>query len=436
MASQVLPRTCTSLYPDVDLSNPDSNPSPNPRSSSSSSMYPTVNMSDLVENLFPDDYRNPNPNPNVETPSAPPELEPEPVEETLIAVPGAIAHLIDKKYSVELGLGDFSVVRLRQGENVIAVLARISDEVQWPLMKDEVIVKVDDSHYFFSFPGNEGEVELLNYGLSFASKGQEGLLKELDGVFERYENFSVRKVSEQSKRELAGVAVAREMSPEELKSDDGKREIMERNCGAYWTTLAPNVEEYSGTAAKWIAQGSGQVIEGILWCGDVTIDRLKWGHEVLIKRLDSSEKKEIDEKTLKRIKRVKKVTKTTKKAANGVISGAVRVSGFLTSSVVNSKAGKKVSNLLPGEMVSASLDGFNRICEAVEVAGKNVMSTTSTVTTGVVTHKYGEEAGKATHEGLGAVGHAIGTACTVFKIRKVFNPKSVMKPSALAKFAQ
>jgi len=264
-------------------------------------MYPSINMSDLGEKLFPDDYRNPHS--NAETPSAPPELEPEPVEETLITIPGAIAHLIDKQYSVELGVGDFSVVRIRQGENVVAVLARISDEVQWPLMKDEFIVKVDDCHYFFSFPGNEGEDELLNYGVSFASKGQEGLLKELDGIFERYGNFSAHKVSEQSKRELAGVEVAREMSPEELKSDDGKREFMERNCGAYWTTLAPNVEEYSGTAAKLIAQGSGQLIKGILWCGDVTIDRLKWGHDVLRKRLDPSEKKEIDEKTLKRIKR-------------------------------------------------------------------------------------------------------------------------------------
>lgn len=391
-------------------------------------------MTDLVENLFPENYANPNPNPNLETPSAPPELEPEPMEETLIAVSGAIVHLIDRQYSVELAVGDFSVARIRQGENVVAVLARVSDEVQWPLMKDEAIVKVDDCHYFFSFPA-EGEDEVLNYGLSFASKGQEGLLNELDRVFESYGNFSVQKVSEQSKREIAGVAVAREMSPEELKADGGKREIMERNCGAYWTTLAPNVEEYSGTAAKLIASGSGQLIKGILWCGDITIDRLKWGHEVLTKRLDPAEKKEIDKNTLKRIKRVKNVTKMTKKVANGVLSGVVRVSGFFTSSIVNSKAGKKFFSLLPGEMVLASLDGFNRICEAVEVAGKNVMSTTSTVTTGIVTHKYGEQAGKATQEGMGAAGHAIGTAWAVFKIRKALNPKSVMKPTTLAKSA-
>ena len=33
--------------------------------------------------------------------------------------------------------------------------------------------------------------------------------------------------------------------------------------------------------ARLIAVGSGQLIRGILWCGDVTVDRLKWGNEFL-----------------------------------------------------------------------------------------------------------------------------------------------------------
>lgn len=49
--------------------------------------------------------------------------------------------------------------------------------------------------------------------------------------------------------------------------------------------------------------------------------------------------------------------------------------------------------------------------------------------------RYGEDAGKATNEGLNAAGHAIGTAWAVFKIRKALNPKSVIKPSSLAKSA-
>lgn len=58
--------------------------------------------------------------------------------------------------------------------------------------------------------------------------------------------------------------------------------------------------------------------------------------------------------------RVRKMTKMTDKVAKGVLSGAVKVSGFFTSSVVNSAAGKKLFGLLPGEMVLATLDGFSK----------------------------------------------------------------------------
>ncbi|KAA8523658.1 hypothetical protein F0562_010081 [Nyssa sinensis] len=48
---------------------------------------------------------------------------------------------------------------------------------------------------------------------------------------------------------------------------------------------------------------------------------------------------------------------------------------------------------------------------------------------------YGEQAAKMTNEGLDAAGYAIGTAWAVFKIRKALNPKSVIKPTTLAKAA-
>jgi spartin len=49
--------------------------------------------------------------------------------------------------------------------------------------------------------------------------------------------------------------------------------------------------------------------------------------------------------------------------------------------------------------------------------------------------RYGEKAGEATSEGLDAAGHAIGAGWAAFKIRKAFNPKSVLKPTTLAKSA-
>nr|XP_010317246.1 protein EARLY-RESPONSIVE TO DEHYDRATION 7, chloroplastic-like [Solanum lycopersicum] len=427
----------SSMYPQVAVV--DQNV-PFPSSTSRQNLYPTIDMNDLVENLFPQNDQTA-PERQHYSPSAPPEI----LEETLLVIPGSILHLIDKHYSVELAIGDLFLHRLRQGNNIVAVLVRVGNEIQWPLTKDLAAVKLDDSHYFFSFQApkdDESDKESsvsdlandsLNYGLTIASKGQEKLLKELDDILENYSNFAVQKVEEKAAVALGG-PVAKELSPADLKSEK-KKEVLEERCAAYWTTLAPNVEEYNATAAKLVASGSGHLIKGILWCGDVTADRLKWGNEVLKNRFKTGSKTEVSPETLKRIKRVKRVTKMTEKVAVGVLSGAVKVSGFFTRSLANTKAGKKFFSLLPGEMVLATLDGFSRICDAVEVAGKNVMSTSGTVTTEFVSHRYGEEAANATSEGLDAAGHAFGTAWAAFKIRKALNPKSALKPTALAKSA-
>ncbi|CAK7334229.1 unnamed protein product [Dovyalis caffra] len=444
----------SSLYPQVIQSDPE--PLFTSFSSTScSNLYPKIVPEDLVENLFPEHEHSQQQYTRAQLhthalPSAPPEV----IEQVLVKIPGAIVNLIDKNYSIELAAGDLYIIRLIQGNNVVAVLARVADEIQWPLAKDEAAVKLGDSHYFFSLRlpkesclsdssdeeddkrekrGGDGD-NILNYGLTFASKGQERLLLEFDELLGSYSCFSVQKISDNAK-ELLDEKAAKDISPMDLKLGGKKKEILEGKCAAYWTTLAPNVEDYSGTAGKLIAAGSGQLIKGILWCGDVTMDRLKWGNEVMKKRMDPKEKSEISPDTLKRIKRVKRMTKMTDKVANGLLCGVVKVTGFFTGSVANSKLGKKFFGLLPGEIVLASLDGFNKVCDALEVAGRNVMSTSSTVTTELVSHRYGEEAAEATNEGLGAAGHAIGTAWAAFKIRKAFNPKSVLKPSSLAKSA-
>ncbi|PQQ14402.1 uncharacterized protein Pyn_20031 [Prunus yedoensis var. nudiflora] len=370
-------------------------------------------MKDLAENLFPEDDAVSNRN----TQSS---------EELLVKIPGAIVHLIEKDSSIELATGELTIVSLRQNGNIVAVLARVGDQIQWPLARDEAAVKLDQAHYFFTLrvPANgspkrdeideqthqEGQFVLLNYGLTFASsKGQEV-------VFRR--------------RGWRGWGIGRFWI-----GSVGRDTCQEERAAAYWTTLAPNVEDYSGKCARLIAAGSGQVIRGILWCGDVTVDRLKWGNESLKIRMGPTSESEISPEALKRMQRVKKLTKMSEDVASGILSGVVKVSGFFTSSIVNSTVGQKFFSLLPGEIVLASLDGFNKVCDAVEVAGRNVMSTTSVVTTGLVSQRYGESAAKVTNEGLDAAGHAIGTAWAVFKVRRALNPKSVLKPTTLVKAA-
>ncbi|XP_060193831.1 senescence/dehydration-associated protein At3g51250-like [Lycium barbarum] len=142
--------------------------------------------------------------------------------------------------------------------------------------------------------------DTLNYGLTIASKGQGKLLKELDVILKSYSRFSVQKVEEKAALAMGGT-VARELSPEDLKSEK-KKEILEERCAQYWTTLSPNVKEYSGLAAKLVVQGSGQLIKGILWCGDVSVERLKRGNDILKQRMASGTKTETSPETLKRIK--------------------------------------------------------------------------------------------------------------------------------------
>ncbi|CAA0807748.1 Senescence/dehydration-associated protein-related [Striga hermonthica] len=413
------PQEGKSLYPQVIQTNPNQNTWP---PSSSSSLYPSIEMNQLAENLFPETEEDRNPKSPTSFDSS---------EEVLVTIPGAILHLIDRRRSLELASGDFTVVQLKQGGTVVAALARVGGEIQWPLAKDEAAVKLDDAHYFFSLRVPNEADGMLNYGLTIAAKGQEGLLRKLDSVLEKFSAFRVEGAAPAEAQEW-WAAVARGVSPEEMER---KPEEVEKSAAAYWTTIAPNVEDYGGSLARMIAAGSGQVIRGILWCGDLTVDRLKWGKEFLSKRMGTKSNSDVSPEALRRVERVKQMTKMSEKVATGILSGVVKVSGFFTSSVANSKVGQKFFSLLPGEIVLASLDGFNRVCDAVEVAGKNVMSTTSVVTTGLVSQKYGEQAAKATHDGLGAAGHAIGTAWAVFKIRKALNPKGVLKPTTLAKAA-
>ncbi|CAN0846085.1 Protein EARLY-RESPONSIVE TO DEHYDRATION 7, chloroplastic [Linum grandiflorum] len=282
------------LYPEVYYSNPE-NPTYSSSHSAAPSLYPTIHASDFGDNPFATDNA-------AASASAPPS----PREELLIRIPGAIVHIIEKDYSVELASGELQIFTLKQGETIVAAFCRIGgehDHIQWPLAKDEAAVKLDDSHYFFTLRVQEGnQLELLNYGVTFASKGQEGLLNRFDQVLESFSAFSVQQVKE--KGQVLDGNVARETTPEEFGKEGKKKEMMKESSAAYWTVLAPNVDDYSSSLARMIAAGSGHVIKGILWCGDVTTDRLKWGNGFLMKRINKGENAEVSPATLRRIKRV------------------------------------------------------------------------------------------------------------------------------------
>ncbi|KAK3028479.1 hypothetical protein RJ639_040048 [Escallonia herrerae] len=157
---------------------------------------------------------------------------------------------------------------------------------------------------------------------------------------------------------------------------------------------------------------------------------------------------EVSPTAIRRMKRVKKLTEMSEKVAIGILSGVVKCLDSSLVQLQTPKLGRSFSAFFRGklflppwmdsvEQVLVLQFGWNldKVCDAVEVAGKNVMSTTSAVTTGLVSQRYGEQAAQVTHEGFSAAGHANGTAWAVFKIRKALNPKSVIKPTTLVKAA-
>lgn len=402
---------------------------------------------------------------------------PDASQELLLSIPSSIAHLIDAQHSIHLASGDFSLVRLTQLGNGIAVFARIGADLQWPLTKDQASVKLDPYHYFFSLsvppeieeecrsspeernqpPEAPQDENLLNYGITFAPGTDTASLKQLDEILEQYSFFIAPSVvpkegerdgqsgasleapsaADASAIEAGGILKSEEIETEAKEIDkvpavDVNESPLEQGSEEYWTLLAPNVEDYSDSIARAIAVGSGHVIKGIFWCSEATIAYLEKGHVFMkgrVKPKDTSTK--MSPSAMRRIRRVRKISAMSEQVASSVLSGVLKAAAFVTKPLVTSKAGQKLLSLLPGQIALASLDAFGKIFDAVEVAGKNVLTTTSVVTTGLVSQRYGNEAAEFTQEGLQSAGGFLTTAWTVSKLRKVFYPSSFLAKSAV-----
>ncbi|CAA3033750.1 Hypothetical predicted protein [Olea europaea subsp. europaea] len=81
-------------------------------------------------------------------------------------------------------------------------------------------------------------------------------------------------VGKRSERVEQGWWVAAKVVPLVEMEEKTKKDEVEKIMAAYWTALAPNVEDHSGSLARTIVAGSELVVNRILWCGDVTVDRL------------------------------------------------------------------------------------------------------------------------------------------------------------------
>ncbi|CAM6018223.1 unnamed protein product [Sphagnum balticum] len=388
------------------------------------------------------------------------EEEVESREECLVTVPGAIVYLIDDEQSIHLATAHFSIVRITQKGNGIVVLVRVGNDLHWPLMKDVPAVKLDPTHYFFSVPvplvvdhteedtknskhnscGGQNESEVLNYGVTFPVAGHEKALEELDTLLGQYTCFSSPTLVHGDKQKEKFLEKSREaegLADLSVVSKEHKMQVTEQNQAAFWTTMAPNVDDYGSSAARMIATGSGQIIRGIFWIRDSTVAQLESGSIYVQGKIKpNAQPSNISPRTLRNLRRVRNMSKATENVAKGVLYGIVKTAGFFSGAVITSSVGKKFFRLMPGEVALVSLDAFAKLFDALEKATTDVLQSTSLMTQNVVAHRYGEPAGKVTEETLATAGHVVATAWTVSKLRKALNPKEGIKPTTKTAFVK
>ncbi|KAK4344285.1 hypothetical protein RND71_037379 [Anisodus tanguticus] len=326
--------------------------------------------------------------------------------EVLLNIPGCKVHLMDEGETLELSNGVFTIFSISEGDVCVANIIKVGDELQWPLTKDEPVVKLDSLHYLFTLPIENGHP--LSYGVTFSEKGS-GNLGLLD-VFLKENALLTCSSSSTRKKDID------------------------------WKEFAPRIEDYNNVLAKAIAGGTGQIVKGIFKCSNAYTNQVQKGGETIlipavgnsgstaIKRNGDATKKNAANESLKR---VRKLSKMTEKMSKSMLNGLGIATGSVMGPMVRSQAGKKFLTMVPGEVLLASLDAVNKILDAAEAAEKQTLSATSGAVTRMVTNRYGENAGEATEDALATVGHCAGTAWNVFKIRKTLNPASSVSSGAL-----
>ncbi|KAG5243385.1 senescence/dehydration-associated protein [Salix suchowensis] len=330
-------------------------------------------------------------------------------QEVLLQFPGCTVYLMYEGEALEVAKGKFTIARVLDKSVAIATIIKAGD-LQWPLTKDEPVVKLDSLNYLFSLPLVDGGS--LSYGVTFSEQYRSSL-SSLNSFLSEHSCFS------------ASTAI--------------------RTKNIDWKEFAPRIEDYNNVLAKAIAQGTGQIVKGIFMCSNIYSTQVRNVGEMLLTRGAEEENgfkaREIERNTNggdtnknsanKRLKRVRNLSKMTENLSKATLDVVEAATGSVMTPMVNSQAGKKLLASVPGEVLFASLDAVNKILSAAEVAEKQVLSATTIATSRIVTDRFGENAGEITEDMLATTGQCTNTAWNLIKIRKAINPASYVSTGIL-----
>ncbi|XP_050215608.1 senescence/dehydration-associated protein At4g35985, chloroplastic [Mercurialis annua] len=355
-----------------------------------------------------------------ENPAEPKNLK----QEIFLKIPACTVHLMEGGEAFELATGEFNLIRILDDNISLATIIKVGDNLQWPLTKDEPVVKLDSSHYLFSLPMKDGD-EPLSYGITFLEQCDSSL-RFLDSFLAEHSCFS----------------------SSVLSSSSSSVKSRKNNNDLEWKEFAPSVEDYNNFLAKAIAGGTGQIVKGIFKCSNAYTNQVHKGGEMIQSRAaedkngakatssNTSTGATQNTKVNNSLKRVRKLTKMTEKLSKTMLDGVGIATGSVMAPLVKSQAGKAFLSMVPGEVLLASLDAVNKILDAAEAAEKQTLSATSKATSRMVSNRFGESAGEATEDAFATAGHCAGTAWNIFKIRKALNPASSVSAGMLRTAAQ
>lgn len=183
-----------------------------------------------------------------QTPPMPPTIttkhpQPKTVKhEIVLSIPNCKVHLMDEGEAIELAKGDFTLIQLSEEDTLLATIVKINDDLQWPLTKDEPVVKLGSLNYLFSLPVIKDD-DPLNYGVTF-SENSYGNFKLLDKFLKEHSCFSTSSLL--------------------------------RKTDIDWKEFAPKIDAYNNFLAKAIAGGTGQIVRGIFICSNAYTNQVRF----------------------------------------------------------------------------------------------------------------------------------------------------------------
>lgn len=313
---------------------------------------------------------------------------------------------------MELANGEFIVETILEDGVSLATIIKVGDDLQWPLTKDEPVVKLNSLNYLFSLPMKDGDP--LSYGVTFLDQYSSSLSR-LDLFLKDNSCFSSSSYNANNKSIIN------------------------------WKEYAPKIDDYNNILAKAIAEGTGQIVQGIFKCSNSYANQVNKGGEMILNgpptadiRRSGSNANATENKSAinKSLKRVRNLSKTTEKLSKSMLDMVGVASGSMMGPVMKSQAGRAFFAMVPGQVLLASLDAVNKIMDAAEAAEKQALLATTKATTKMVSNRFGESAGEATGDVLATAGHCANTAWNVFKIRKAINPASTVSAGALRNAAK